>query len=211
MQALRTESQLGFCEYRDQHDFRELELTDGDCCPEQNMTHICFGSHFEEVEKFGCLHARKIIESSDSFCKSNKDCNDGSKCILPIVNDSFHERLLIIRHANERVLFLGDPFELNPPTLVLINLVPRHWIVPKFAPIYFLKIVDYILVYSLGMAFFNALPCVILDGNHISTSLIELFISNEDKRILLRVAVNTIGTFLIVLFVSLQTIRFAFS
>ena len=83
--------------------------------------------------------------------------------------------------------------------------------IPTFAPVYFLKLVDYMLVYSLGMAFFNALPCVILDGNHISTSLIELFISNEDKRLLLRIAVNAIGTFLIFLFVILQTIRLTFS
>ena len=84
MQTLRKESQLGFCEYRDQHDFREIELNEiDDCCPSQNMTHICFKSYFDDLEKFGCLHARKIIESSNRFCKTNQDCDDGFACILP--------------------------------------------------------------------------------------------------------------------------------
>lgn len=206
---IRTTPQLGFCEFRIDNQF---ETNFSNCCPTENMTHICFQSNFNEsLEKYGCLHARKIIESSTSFCNTNQDCKNGMSCIVPTVNETYHERLLIIKHGNERVLFLGDPFELNPPTLILINLVPRHWLISKYAPVYILKFVDYVLVYSLGMAFFNSLPCIILDGNHISTSLIELATQCEDRRLLLRIIVNTIGTMLIFIFTILQFIRMAIS
>ena len=209
LRHLRTDSQLGFCEERKETDFVKLESAK-ECCPSENSTHICFESNYETGLRYGCLRARRIIESSNHFCIRNNDCDIGMFCVSPVVNETYHERLLILKHENERILFLGDPLELKH-TMVLINYIPRYWFIPKFAPQVLLKFLDYTFSFSMGMAFFNALPCIILDGNHISNSIIELvWPDNQERQLLVRVIVNTIGTFLIFIFILLQTIRISF-
>jgi len=197
LQQLQGANQLGFC---------GMESIDtDDCCPSENATHICF----ESGQKKGCLRARSIVESSDQYCFTRADCDAGHHCIVPVVNQTTHERLLVIHNGDERVLYLGTPMELIH-SMVVINYVPRISLIPiSIAPI-LLKLLDYTFTFSLGMAFFNALPCVILDGNHISGALIELILPQRHQlRILIRLFINVLGTFLICLFILVHLIKAA--
>ena len=109
----------------------------------------------------------------------------------------------------KRVLYLGTPMELIH-SMVVINYVPRLSLIPIFIAPILLKLLDYTFTFSLGMAFFNALPCVILDGNHISGALIELVLPQRHQlRILIRLIINVLGTFLIGLFILVHLIKAA--
>ena len=108
------------------------------------------------------------------------------------------------------MLYLGAPLELLH-SMVVINYVPRvSWLVPISAAPVMLKLLDYTFTFSLGMAFFNALPCVILDGNHISGALIDLALAaprHHQLRLLVRLVINVLGTFLIGLFILIHLIH----
>ena len=191
-------NQLGFC--HNEHDI----IFDG-CCPGENATHICF----ESTNREACLRARHVIEeSNDYFCFDRADCDTGQVCVKPVVNETTNERLLVIQSGLERVLYLGPPLELLH-SMVVINYVPRLALIPVSAAPVLLKLLDYTFTFSLGMAFFNALPCVILDGNHISGALIDLLLParHHQLRILVRLGINVLGTFLIGLFILIHLIQ----
>ena len=86
LKHLRNDGQLGFCEARMDSDFVQLENVT-ECCPSENATHICFESNFETGLKYGCLRARRIIESSSHFCTANK-VNNIVRQLLWVINNT---------------------------------------------------------------------------------------------------------------------------
>lgn len=200
VKQLHHSKQLGFCSAS------HYQSPNGPCRGE-NATHISF---FVDDKEEACLRARTIVEESERFCFASSDCDHHHKCLAPIVNETANERLVVIHAGTQRVLYLGAPGELLH-SVVPINYVPRWWLVPLHLPQVLLRLLDYIFTFSLGMACFNALPGVILDGNHISGALIELAIPPEkgELRLLLRTIVNVTGTFLIGLFVAVHLIKAA--
>jgi len=75
-----------------------------------------------------------------------------------------------------------------------------------------LKLAEYIFNLSLALAFFNSLPCIFLDGNLIGATLIDIIIpTNQDRNLLVRIALVTIGTFLIFVYLLVQIIHSNFA
>ena len=108
-----------------------------------------------------------------------------------------------------KVLFLGDPYELLQ-SLSVSPYVPRYRLLSAAFPPILLKLAEY--VFNLSLAFFNALPCIFLDGNLIGVTLVDIAIpNNSDRNLLVRIALVTIGTFLIAVFLLVQLINSNFS
>jgi membrane-associated protease RseP (regulator of RpoE activity) len=112
---------------------------------------------------------------------------------------------------SDKVLFLGDPYELLQSVSVS-PYVSRYGIFPASFPPIMLKLAEYVFNLSLALAFFNALPCIFLDGNLIGATLVDIAIpDNSDRNLLVRIALVTIGTFLIAVFLLVQLINSNFS
>ena len=103
----RNATQIGFC---DQIELDQFHPLSEECCHGENATHLCFTLANEETS--ACMRARQVIESSTEFCRAETECSSDARCVIPVVNASQNERLLVIRHVGAKVLFLGDPYEL---------------------------------------------------------------------------------------------------
>ena len=77
------------------------------------------------------------------------------------VSDSFHD-----------VLYLGSPALLFQ-TVSFSDYTPRSERLPRNLPVTILKILDYFIKLSGALALLNMVPCIYLDGQHITESLIE--------------------------------------
>lgn len=191
-------------DYNNKHDIIQ-------CCDPNNIKISCF-EHINiindspiEIPQYICLNIRKMIEESYGYCTINNEngrCNDNNGfCIKPLLHNS--TTIIILNRVNKpNVIYIGHPIDISK-TVKISRYVPKiansRVFQPKFADSIqlFLK---YNIVFSLGLALINAIPCFGLDGYHIINTLVNNYlimkIVERGKRDLLVLFICSLGTLL---------------
>lgn len=159
-----------------------------ECCRKDDFYSFCF----EYIEpkavsdsvlpgQYSCLKPREMIK--DKFTKCTEaggySCPRGTHCLKPSLNN--HTYLIIIqRERKNAVLYLGLPYDLHK-TVFIDQYFPRLGLFSFFSPAQFEKLLRYVVLFSLGIAFINVIPCYGMDGHHITRSIIQLLAKRLNK------------------------------
>lgn len=147
-----------------------------DCCDSGKTGHLCFeyidnNDGILELPPHICLPVRTIIEKSPHYCTSSKFCANNLHCIRPLLYNNTN--LFKIKRINKAdVIYIGLIGDLTQ-TVQVSGYVPRHIFSSTVLPDAITKFLKYIIVFSIGLAIVNVIPCVCMDGQHITASLIE--------------------------------------
>ncbi|XP_055386830.1 membrane-bound transcription factor site-2 protease [Condylostylus longicornis] len=175
------------------------------CCADPKNEKTCCFEYIEdlsnddpiEIPQHLCLDIRKTIEDSSTFCSSQ--CDRGF-CIRPLLKNT--TAIITIKRENnpKDVIFVGHPVDISR-SIEVSQFVPKvNIFTPGFADTIslFLK---YNIVFSLGLAVVNAIPCFGLDGYQISSTIINSMLINKvterNKRDLITILVTSLGSFLL--------------
>lgn len=150
-----------------------------ECCDRRNLKNVCFEYLPEtdysvlELPQHVCLNARTAIEQSLGYCQySSKECKD-SFCIKPLLNN-YTTVIQITRQASGKkdVLYIGHPADITKSVKVSAYVPKTRWFGASFADgiSLFLK---YTIVFSVGLAIVNIIPCYGFDGQHIVSAVIH--------------------------------------
>lgn len=176
-----------------------------------------------EIPQHVCLHARRAIEKSRGFCgahaaeqeaRSSNNLVSGSPLAAAHCVDSFCLRpqlgngttiLQIVRdrrHASASaaggdMLYIGHPADISR-TVRVSEFVPKvRWLRPGLAD-GLARLLRYVVVFSLGLAVVNVLPCYAFDGQHIVSALVQhgllRAVPDRARREWIAFGVTTLGT-----------------
>lgn len=181
-----------------------------ECCDRSNEKNLCFeyineeGSYsLIELPQFMCLNIRNTIDHSTGYChRTRGKCKD-SYCIKPMMNNA--TTLMQIKRIDKRdVMYIGHPSDLAYTMKVSIY-VPRTFLLNSNVADGISLILKYLVVFSLGLATLNVIPCFYFDGYHITSATInhvfQRLIPERSRRECIIIAVTSIGT--LILFVTL--------
>lgn len=184
-----------------------------ECCDRTNEKNLCFeymneeGSYsLIELPQYMCLNIRNTIDHSMGYChRTRGKCKDTSSyCIKPMMNNA--TTLMQIKRMDKRdVMYIGHPSDLAF-TIRVSAYVPRTILLNSNVADGISLILKYLVVFSLGLATLNVIPCFYFDGYHItSTTINHIFqrlIPERNRRECITIAVTSIGT--LILFVTLS-------
>ncbi|XP_055855973.1 membrane-bound transcription factor site-2 protease [Episyrphus balteatus] len=210
IQSLRTKP--GYCVSSDfiRLNDESVEIThhgsDGviQCCDAKNYAQCCF-EYIDDLSNDGpieipqhvCLNIRLTIEDSYGFCSGV--CDRGF-CIRPLLKNTT-TILSIRRRQKPDVIYMGHPGDVSK-SIRISPFVPKSGIFQPQLADAFILFLKYNIVFSLGLALVNALPCFGMDGYHISSTIINSFLVNRieerAKRETIVLLVTGMGTFLFV-------------
>ncbi|XP_065367790.1 membrane-bound transcription factor site-2 protease isoform X1 [Calliphora vicina] len=189
------------------------------CCDDKNAKLCCFEyiDDFSndapvEIPQHVCLDVRRTMEDSYGYCSHAGTCERGF-CLRPLLRNSTtimifkRDYSVLQQQAVEKpsapplknVIYMGHPLDVTH-SVRISPFVPKHsYISPKWCDSYqlFLK---YNIVFSLGLAFINAIPCFGFDGYHITNTIVNSFLVNriteKPKRDVISLIVTGIGSLL---------------
>ncbi|CAG9769560.1 unnamed protein product [Ceutorhynchus assimilis] len=177
-----------------------------ECCDPKNSKNICFeyiDNETNELELPGhvCLPGRTVMEQSANFCtKSPHSCPSDSYCFQPVLpNDTY---LFKIITNTKNIIYLGNPNDLFQ-TMDISSYVKKTNLFSVSFPEKVTKLVKYIVVISLGLAFVNILPFAFMDGEYILQTLALIIFTNivDKKKIVQTVNVITwISTIILIVY-----------
>ena len=136
-----------------------------------------------------CLPGRLATNSSVQFCKNqpsedpenpNFSCFDENhECVKPVL-PYLHEKLWLMKRGKgeKDFLFIGFSTDLMSGIEILSDYVPKYDIVPVGLPILIEKGLYYTCSFSLALALINIVPCVMLDGQFIIKTLMQICCSH---------------------------------
>lgn len=180
-----------------------------ECCDRNNEKNMCFeyineeGSYsLIELPQFMCLNVRNTISHSKDYChRTHGKCKD-SYCIKPMMNNA--TTLMQIKRNNDKndVMYIGHPSDLAY-TIKVSPFVPKTFLLNANFADGSLLLLRYLVVFSLGLATLNVIPCFYFDGYHITSTIINHLLQNlvpeRNRRDCIVIAVTSVGTvFLIV-------------
>lgn len=186
-----------------------------ECCDQRNQANMCFeyltpdgSTGLLELPQFMCLNVRRTIEHSVDFChRTNGRCLQ-SFCIKPLMNNA--TTLIHIKRIQKRdVMFIGHPSDLAY-TIKVSPYVPKTFLFNAHFADSVSLLLNYTIVFSLGLAIVNVIPCFCFDGHHITTTITNHFLQNlvpeRHKREMIGIAITSVGTlfFVIILLRSLN-------
>lgn len=179
-----------------------------ECCNQGNTKNMCFeymtgeGAYgLIELPQFMCLNVRNTIEHSLDYChRHNGRCKD-SFCIKPMMNNA--TTLMHIKRMDKRdVMFIGHPSDLAL-TIKVSEFVPKTFLLGATFADGVSLLLKYMIVFSLGLAIVNVIPCFCFDGYHITNTIInyllQSFVPERKKRECIGIGVTTIGTLFFVI------------
>lgn len=182
-----------------------------ECCDRTNVKNLCFeymneeGSYsLIELPQFMCLNMRKTIDHSMSYChRTRGKCKD-SYCIKPMMNNA--TTLMHIKRIDKPdVMYIGHPSDLAY-TIKVSPFVPKTFLLNSNVADAILLILKYLVVFSLGLATLNVIPCFYFDGYHITSAtinhLFQRLIPERNRRECITIAITSIGT--LFLFITLS-------
>lgn len=193
-----------------------------ECCDRQNVKNLCFeytnddGSYsLIELPQFMCLNIRNTIDHSTGYChRTRAKCKDGN-CIKPMMNNA--TTLMQIKRTpssggggdgspeNRDVMYIGHPSDLAY-TIRVSPYVPKTRVLNSNVADGIALILKYLVVFSLGLATLNVIPCFYFDGYHITSvtinHLFQRIIPERNRRECITIAITSIGT--LFLFVTLS-------
>lgn len=166
-----------------------------DCCGPTKSDWLCFeyvdnNDGILELPPHMCLPARKIIETFSQFCNINKQmCPPNLHCIYPLLPNA--TTLLKIKRVQKTdVIYIGHPMDvLN--TVYISPFIPKHFFTSTSVPDTTMKLLRYVILFSLGFALVNVIPCIYMDGQHITNSLAQIVFS---ERVQSRHTISLIST-----------------
>lgn len=190
-----------------------------ECCDRQNVKNLCFeytnddGSYsLIELPQFMCLNIRNTIDHSTAYChRTRAKCKDGY-CIKPMMNNA--TTLMQIKRItdsgdgspeNRDVMYIGHPSDLAY-TIRVSPYVPKTRVLNSNVADGIALILKYLVVFSLGLATLNVIPCFYFDGYHITSVTInhifQRIIPERSRRECITIAITSIGT--LFLFITLS-------
>lgn len=184
-----------------------------DCCKNDTLSasSLCFSNPAQTSQH--CLKVRSALEASSLCNVTAPACRSSATCLQPVLKHN--SKLIQVKRSNDKdFLFVGNPAEVFYYTQVTdyILIYYDHWSTYLFTPglpstlelLWY-----YIASMSAGLAVLNAVPCFMLDGQHVARVLVDsLFYSldNRTKSVIL-LSITIVGTLLIVLNISLGVLR----
>ena len=175
------ESNPGYCALEDfveKYD-KFVEPSNLDCCDSKvKHDHLCFmfSRNFKDVNlTYSCLPARVVITQSHNFCTTNSDClGKRNYCLKPLLENST-KVVKIQRLDKNDVLFIGYPADIFY-TVVVSNWVSKYTFLSPEFPETVTLLLQYIVMFSSGLAVINVIPCFYFDGQYIVDILIRLIL-----------------------------------
>lgn len=151
------------------------------CCDSENIIAACFEyvSDYGELEapEHMCLNIRKTIEHSNQYCNLNKKCESNLFCIKPQINNA--TTIIQIKKTDEKdMIYMGHPYDVTS-NVKISNYVPKTKLWTPFTADIISTFLNYIVVFSLGLALINVVPCFGLDGQHIISTTINHIFKNR--------------------------------
>ncbi|CAK1585672.1 unnamed protein product [Parnassius mnemosyne] len=151
-----------------------------ECCRKDNLYSFCFEYMEPKVVidsvlpgQYSCLKPRDMVKNKLAKCTESNgySCPRSMHCLKPSLNN--HTYLIIIERKDDNaVLYLGLPHDLYE-TVIIDQYFPRISLMSFFSPSHLEKLLRYIFIFSMGIAFLNVVPCYGTDGHHIAKSLIQ--------------------------------------
>ncbi|XP_055595008.1 membrane-bound transcription factor site-2 protease [Uranotaenia lowii] len=181
-----------------------------ECCNVENKASNCFEYVVDVNEEdvalpqHMCLNIRKVIENSFSYCHLRPDCSEGH-CFKPMINN-FTTILQIRRDRKPDVIYIGHPGDLTR-TIRISQFVPKTGLFrPGFADGIQL-LLKYVVVFALGLAVINVIPCFGFDGQHIVSTLLSngavtSRVPQKSKRDVIALCINIVGTLFVFILVT---------
>lgn len=181
-------------------------IVDGivECCDRSNAKVMCFeyfnedGSYsLNEIPQHMCLNIRNVMTNSLGYCHhhANNKCTD-SFCIRPLVNNAT-TLMHIKRVGKPDVMYAGHPSDLAH-TIVVSTFVPKTTALKANFADSIALMLKYLVVFSLGLATLNVIPCFYFDGYHIINTIINHCLQNwvpeRSRRDCITIAISSIGT-----------------
>lgn len=149
-----------------------------DCCSAEKADHLCFeyldsNDGILEIPPHACLPVRTIIEKSPQFCSMHaKNCLNNLHCIRPVMNNNTN--LFKIKRLHKAdVIYIGLATDILY-TIQVSPYVPKHLFTSTLFPDIVTKFFKYIIVFSTGLAIVNVVPCIFMDGQHITNALVRI-------------------------------------
>lgn len=199
------------------------------CCDDKNAKLCCFEyiDDFSndapvEIPQHVCLDVRRTMEDSYGYCSAAGVCDRGF-CLRPLLKNTTtimifkRHTLPALQSTLKNVIYMGHPLDVTR-SVKISPFVPKHtYISPKWCDAYLLFL-KYNIVFSLGLALINSIPCFGFDGHHITSTICNSFLVNrlaeKAKRDVISLIVTGIGSLLFVLAVTkvlwLSLIRYLF-
>lgn len=179
------------------------------CCDERNPNVSCF-EYVEdmtvdapaEIPQHVCLNIRRTLEDSIAFCKPGLKCAQGF-CLRPMLHNT--TSILVFKRQNLEQQTLPAVMYIGPPRDVLRSVrispfVPRYQRLSSAWPDAVTLLLKYNVVFSIGLALINAIPCFGFDGAHITSTVIHSFlvgrVEQHAKRDLISLIITSVGTLL---------------
>lgn len=205
------------------------------CCDDKNVKLCCFEyiDDFSndapvEIPQHVCLDVRRTMEDSYGYCTPAGVCDRGF-CLRPLLRNT--TTIMVFKRKElqqlqqdadnestlKNVIYMGHPLDVSR-TVRISPFVPKHaYVSPKWCDAYLLFL-KYNIVFSLGLALINAIPCFGFDGYHITNTIVNSFLVNrvaeKPKRDVISLIVTGIGTLLFALAVTkvlwLSLLRYLF-
>lgn len=171
--CVRSQDQKGFCLVQD--DLAQLHCQD--CCEigKNNGTFLTFQSRGRESDQLTsyCLPARKALNVSHGFCHYN--CHEDQVCIQPVLEYP-HQLLWQIKRGqgDKDFIFIGYSTDLLSGVEALTDYIPARSYTPLGFPLLIEKSLYYTCSFSLALALINVVPCLMLDGQFIIKTLMDI-------------------------------------
>ncbi|KAL7735858.1 hypothetical protein ACLKA6_017856 [Drosophila palustris] len=178
------------------------------CCEERNPNVSCF-EYVEditvdapaEIPQHVCLNVRRTLEDSNGYCRTGA-CPQGY-CLRPMLHNT--TSILVFKRQNlegqtlSPVIYVGQPRDVLR-TVRVSGFVPHYSQLSSAWPDAWSLLLKYNVVFSIGLALINAIPCFGFDGAHITSTVIHSFlvgrVEEHAKRDLISLIITSVGSLL---------------
>lgn len=184
-----------------------------ECCDPSNKKNLCFeytDLENNELELPGhvCLPGRTIIEKSANFCTIGPHvCTGNFYCFKPVLPNNTYLFKVTLKRARP-VIYIGHPSDFYR-TIDVSSYIKRTNLLGLNIPDISTKLLKYIVVISLGLAFVNVLPFMYMDGEYV-TKVLGLILLKDIIGKRKSVLVATVITWLFTIFLILVLVHAAF-
>lgn len=180
-----------------------------ECCDQKNILSICYEYVNEEesyslieLPQFMCLNIRSTIAHSKAYCHRMQDkCGQGSYCIKPLMNN-MTTIIQVERSHKDDIIYMGHPADLAFHIKVSKYVPKTTFLAAPFADGCHL-LLKYLVVFSLGLATLNVLPCFYFDGYHILNTSINHFLQElvpeRGRRECITLVITSVGTLTLII------------
>jgi S2P endopeptidase len=153
------------------------------CCHSDNKGKLCFEyldskDSILELPPYACLPGRTVIEVSTNFCTSDPHfCPKDTFCFRPVLTNNTN-LYKIKRTGKPDVIFIGPASDFLR-TVTVSSYVPKYSFLGTAVPDMTTKFLGYLSIFSMGLAIVNILPCLFMDGQHITNTIFHIIFSKH--------------------------------